>query len=64
MSLQTDIKNRILFVIGTKGIITLYWKTGCLFDYTQVSVIGKDMISDAMEQLGDTVKNPFIHTAT
>lgn len=36
-----DVKGRIMFVVGSKGVITLYWKTGCLFDYTTVGDFGK-----------------------
>lgn len=58
-ALGCDEKGRVLFVFGTRGAITLYWKTGCLFDYQEVAEVGKKLID---EDLDTQVENPFVHT--
>ena len=54
-SLKMDAKGRVLFVLGTRGILTLYWKTGCLFDYTSIYDIGKRLIDD-----NEAIQNMFL----
>lgn len=44
-------------MIGTKGVVTLYWKTGCLFDYTCVGVVGKQ--DEDNKDFLDSLNNPF-----
>lgn len=55
--IQTDVKGRILFLIGTKGIITMYWKSGCLFDYSSIGDVGKPLTDEALNK---SISNPFI----
>lgn len=51
LALAVDGKGRILFVIGAKGIVTLYWKTGSLFDITNVGIVGNQVITPGMQAL-------------
>lgn len=55
-AVSCDSKGRVMFVFGTKGVLTLYWKTGCLFDYQEVSEVGKKIIE---EDLSTNIENPF-----
>ena len=58
-----DAKGRILFVIGTLGIITLYWKTGCLFDASTVGDVGKRLIDNNTDALGSSmIRDPLINS--
>ena len=56
LNIETDSRGRILYVIGTLGIITLYWKSAQLFDMSQVGILGKQ---DEGKQKQNTVVNPF-----
>ncbi|CAL6006992.1 Conserved_hypothetical protein [Hexamita inflata] len=56
LSIQTDAKGRILYVIGTRGVITIYWKTGCLFDNSAVGDVGKKLLEENLET---SIINPF-----
>ncbi|TNJ26178.1 hypothetical protein GMRT_13640 [Giardia muris] len=53
LSLAKDDKGRILYVIGTRGAITLYWKTGTLFDISNVGITGKRTADDDITIVGD-----------
>lgn len=55
LSLAVDNKGRILYVIGTHGAVTLYWKTGSLFDISNVGITGRRTCEDDI----DIVDNPF-----
>ncbi|KAH0574464.1 hypothetical protein SS50377_24422 [Spironucleus salmonicida] len=59
LSIFTDIKSRILFVVGTKGVLTFYWKTGCLFDYSGVGVLGRQLLNVENDLALSSVGNPF-----
>ena len=49
-------------MIGTLGIITLYWKTGCLFDASTVGDVGKRLIDNNLDALGSSmIKDPLIN---
>lgn len=62
LALHVDAKGRILFVIGTLGIITLYWKTGCLFDASTVGDVGRRLIDSNADALGSSmIKDPLIN---
>lgn len=55
LSLAVDSKGRVLYVIGTHGAVTLYWKTGSLFDISNVGITGRRTCEDDI----DIVDNPF-----
>ena len=49
-------------MIGTHGIITLYWKTGCLFDASTVGDVGKRLIDNSADGLGSSmIRDPLIN---
>ncbi|KAH0574575.1 hypothetical protein SS50377_24533 [Spironucleus salmonicida] len=56
LNLAIDAKGRVLYVIGTSGIVTLYWTTAQLFDMTNIGILGR---KEESERNQTAIDDPF-----